>query len=318
MTTWVLLRGLMRDQRHWNGFDQRLRQKGLRVLTPDLPGNGTLSHELSPLKIADYAHAVWLQLDEQVQEGEAIYLLGLSMGGMLALEMALQRPWQIRHVFVLNSSAANLSPWYQRFNPLNALKAFFLRARGKALHPIESTIVRLTSFRHRRDCGLIAEWSEFRRQSSPTIRNAWRQLWAAFQYQCPLTVEVPISVLCGDRDALVSMASSKALAQHFHTDLIVLAYCGHDAAIDAPAKLAHYLLAIVAPTKPQAEVQEDDEPAHAQYAHTQYSCNDLLEEEMAFNEAIFSVWDEKALSILHSKSSAMNSAKTGNSLPIRL
>ncbi|MCU8004292.1 alpha/beta fold hydrolase [Shewanella sp. SM96] len=296
MTTWVLLRGLMRDQRHWNGFDQRLRQKGLRVLTPDLPGNGTLSHELSPLKIADYAHAVWQQLDEQAQEGETIYLLGLSMGGMLALEMACQRPWQIRHVFVLNSSAANLSSWYQRFNPLNALKAFFMRARGNALHPIESTIVRLTSFRHRRDRDLIVKWSEFRRDTTPSRRNVWRQLWAAFQYQCPLTVEVPITVLCGDRDALVSMASSKALARHFYTDLIVLAYCGHDAAIDAPAKLAHYLLDIVGATKPQVQFSADSEPAN-----TQYDCNDLLEEEIALNEAIFIVWDDKALSTLETE-----------------
>lgn len=296
MTTWVLLRGLMRDQRHWNGFDQRLRQKGLRVLTPDLPGNGTLSHELSPLKIADYAHAVWQQLDEQVQEGETIYLLGLSMGGMLALEMACQRPWQIRHVFVLNSSAANLSSWYQRFNPLNALKAFFMRARGNALHPIESTIVRLTSFSHRRDRELIVKWSEFRRDTTPSLRNVWRQLWAAFQYQCPLTVEVPITVLCGDRDALVSMASSKALAWHFYTDLIVLAYCGHDAAIDAPAKLAHYLLDIVGATKPQVQFSADSEPAN-----TQYDCNDLLGEEIALNEAIFTVWDDKALSTLETK-----------------
>jgi hypothetical protein len=111
-----------------------------------------------------------------------------------------------------------------------------------------------------------------------------------------LTVEVPITVLCGDRDALVSMASSKALAWHFYTDLIVLAYCGHDAAIDAPAKLAHYLLDIVGATKPQVQFSADSEPAN-----TQYDCNDLLEEEIALNEAIFTVWDDKALSTLETK-----------------
>ncbi|WP_139152059.1 alpha/beta fold hydrolase, partial [Vibrio cholerae] len=104
MTTWVLLRGLMRDKRHWNGFDQRLRQRGGTVFTPDLPGNGLLSHQKSPLSIAKYAQAVWQQLDENLQ-GQPFYLLGLSMGGMLAMEMAQQRPWQVKHVFVLNSSA---------------------------------------------------------------------------------------------------------------------------------------------------------------------------------------------------------------------
>jgi pimeloyl-ACP methyl ester carboxylesterase len=279
----------MRDQRHWNGFDQRLRHKGLSVITPDLPGNGERVAEISPLNIADYTAAIWQQLDATCAEHEPIYLLGLSMGGMLALEMARQRPWQIRHVFVLNSSAANLSLWYQRFNPFNVVKAFCLRTRAKGLHPLESSIVRLTSHRHHQDCGLIARWSAFRRESCPSLRNAMRQLWAAFRYQCPLVLAVPVSVLCGDRDALVSIESSRALARHFQCDLIILAYCGHDMAIDAPAKLADYLLKNVNLAKPRVAFDANATTAKS-------LCFDLLEEETVLSEAAFSAWDQKALS----------------------
>lgn len=271
MTTWVLLRGLMRDQRHWNGFDQRLRQRGSTVFTPDLPGNGILTHQVSPLSIAKYASLVWQQLDEQLA-GQAFYLLGLSMGGMLAMEMAKQRPEQIKHVFVLNSSAANLSPWYQRFNGLNTLSAWLKRCRGRQLNPIESTIVRLTSYRHRRDVALIARWSHYRHESTPHFSNACRQLWAAFRYRCPASLPVPVSILSGDRDALVNIQTSRALAQHFNVDLVVLAYCGHDITIDAPAKLAHYLFEMIG--LEQGEVSEP----FADYT-------DLLDEERDYHEA---------------------------------
>ncbi|WP_297892126.1 alpha/beta hydrolase [Shewanella sp.] len=287
MTTWVLLRGLMRDQRHWHGFDQRLRQKGLRVLTPDLPGNGRLTHITSPLNIADYAAAVWQQIDEHCSEAEPFYLLGLSMGGMLAMEMARQRPWQIKQVFILNSSAANLSPWYQRFNPIHAVKAIFLRKKGKDLNAIESSIVRLTSFRHCNDRQLIAHWSQLRRVSCPSLSNTWRQLWAALIYQCPATLFVPVSVLCGDRDALVSIESSRALARHFQTELIVLAYCGHDAAIDVPAKLAHYLLALAQSVKiPKSTLQGETSVKNVH----------ILDENRRQDEAGLLEWDKKALS----------------------
>lgn len=56
---------------------------------------------------------------------------------------------------------------------------------------------------------------------------------------------VPVSILSGDRDGLVKIQTSRALVQYFKVDLVVLAYCGHDITIDAPAKLAHYLFEII-------------------------------------------------------------------------
>lgn len=252
MSTWVLLRGLMRDQRHWHGFDQRLRDKGQLVLTPDLAGNGSLVAKTSPTNMQDYAADVWRQIEASLElarrpslESQPIYLVGLSMGGMLAMTMAQQHPERIAHAFILNSSAANLSGWYERFKILNVIKAFVCRKRGEKLNMIEATIARLTSYRHGRDHQLILQWSQLRRQQHPSIQNACRQLWAAFRYQAPTERVSAVTIICGDRDALVSMKSSQALARHFNCELMVLAYCGHDIALDAPAKLAHYLTEMI-------------------------------------------------------------------------
>nr|MBP9064243.1 alpha/beta hydrolase [Aquabacterium sp.] len=51
MSTWILLRGLTREQAHWGFFPDLLRQAlppGTLMLTPDLPGNGTLWQSRSP------------------------------------------------------------------------------------------------------------------------------------------------------------------------------------------------------------------------------------------------------------------------------
>ncbi len=49
-TTWILLRGLVREQAHWEGFAERLASAlgdGHRVLALDLPGNGVLHRRRS-------------------------------------------------------------------------------------------------------------------------------------------------------------------------------------------------------------------------------------------------------------------------------
>ena len=52
--TWVLLRGLTREQGHWGNFPHRLAAAlppGSVVLTPDIAGNGTRHAEASPATV---------------------------------------------------------------------------------------------------------------------------------------------------------------------------------------------------------------------------------------------------------------------------
>ena len=55
MTTWVLLRGLMREARHWGEFAATFQAQlsGTRVVARDLPGNGRLHHLRSPLHLEE-------------------------------------------------------------------------------------------------------------------------------------------------------------------------------------------------------------------------------------------------------------------------
>jgi pimeloyl-ACP methyl ester carboxylesterase len=56
-STWVMLRGLTREARHWGALPGRLEAllPGARVVTPDLPGNGQRWRDSSALRVADMA-----------------------------------------------------------------------------------------------------------------------------------------------------------------------------------------------------------------------------------------------------------------------
>ena len=53
MSTWVLLRGLTRESRHWGEFPARLQSRfaNSNVVALDLPGNGRLNAQRSPASI---------------------------------------------------------------------------------------------------------------------------------------------------------------------------------------------------------------------------------------------------------------------------
>ena len=77
-TTWILLRGLVREQAHWNGFADRLAGAlgaDHRVMCMDLPGNGLRHRDRSPTRIAAMVDAAREDLAGRGVDGP-IHLVG--------------------------------------------------------------------------------------------------------------------------------------------------------------------------------------------------------------------------------------------------
>ena len=71
MSTWILLRGLTREQGHWGDFVPQLKAAlpaEATLLTPDLPGNGVLHQQTSPSRVEDMVEAVRGELRDQGYE----------------------------------------------------------------------------------------------------------------------------------------------------------------------------------------------------------------------------------------------------------
>ena len=90
--SWVLLRGLTREARHWGDFADQLARAlppsspgATRVLALDLPGNGVFHQEASPASVAAMADFARAQL--QARGLPPPYrLVAMSLGGMVAAD----------------------------------------------------------------------------------------------------------------------------------------------------------------------------------------------------------------------------------------
>lgn len=232
MTTWVLLRGLMREARHWGEFAAAFQAQlpDTRVVTPDLPGNGRLHHLCSPWRIEEMAEYVRRELSAR-GFAPPYYLLGLSMGAMVAVAWAALHPRELRGCVLINSSVRRFDPPYRRLRP-RAYPALLSLIGGNADQQ-ERLILRLTSCRGDAQSDILDDWVAYRRQCPVTRRNALRQLIAAAIYRAPLRRPAPpMLVLTSAMDALVDPRCSRNLAANWQTALAIHPGGGHDLPLD--------------------------------------------------------------------------------------
>jgi pimeloyl-ACP methyl ester carboxylesterase len=227
---WVLLRGLAREQRHWGDFGQRLADHlQVRVLCPDLPGNGQLHRRQSPVHLRDLVEHLRLEL--RPPHAAPLQLLGLSMGAMVATEWALRYPEEIDSLVLINGSLGDLSPPWQRLRP-SAL-ACIARALMLDTARREALIYRLSCSRN--TDATLTHWLTYARDCPVSRSNLLRQLGAASCYRSGRRVPAtPALILCSRNDALVNPACSAAIANHWRASLAIHQAAGHDLPHDDP------------------------------------------------------------------------------------
>jgi pimeloyl-ACP methyl ester carboxylesterase len=243
---WVLLRGLGREAGHWAGFPQQLRAAfpGAAVLTPDLPGCGTRNDQVAPARVPALTQAVRAALiAEAPRTGSAApstWLLGLSLGAMVALEWARQHPDEIAGVVLVNGSSGSLSPFWRRLRP-----AAWLQLARAAVAPTlagrEARIFALTSARPERATLAIPAWVALAETHPLRASNFARLLLAAATYrpapallaqEAPARPPVLVTVGAGDR--LAHPTCSGRLAEALEAPLVVHPTAGHELPLDDP------------------------------------------------------------------------------------
>jgi 3-oxoadipate enol-lactonase len=99
----LLLHGLGCSGADWE-LQARALERRFRVIVPDLPGNGHSSPPSAGYSIAGIAATIWALLDHL--HLAQINIVGFSLGGAVALEMALQRPEAVPRLVLINSLAS--------------------------------------------------------------------------------------------------------------------------------------------------------------------------------------------------------------------
>ncbi|OJY63338.1 MULTISPECIES: alpha/beta fold hydrolase [unclassified Rhizobium] len=97
----VLLHGISNSGRAWAPQIGPLVEAGFRVVIPDHAGHGASAKIGHPISVTDLALDVQTLLDHL--KLDEVDIVGLSLGGMVALEAALTMPHRVRRLVVANS-----------------------------------------------------------------------------------------------------------------------------------------------------------------------------------------------------------------------
>lgn len=242
MKRWVLLRGLMRESRHWGDFAAQLQNSFPedQIICLDWPGNGVLHQHRSLSSITEMVRFLQHTLIEQSFPAP-YHVVAVSLGAMVAVEWARLAPKDIAHATLINTSLKPINPFYQRLRPSNyatLLAMLFSSPSGQ-----ERKILQLTS--NRPHTATLKQWIEYQQQCPIARSNILRQLWAAATYCADATPPlVPLQLLSSQNDRLVDNQCSHTLAQLWHIPHAIHPSAGHDLPLDDPAWVIKHLLPI--------------------------------------------------------------------------
>jgi pimeloyl-ACP methyl ester carboxylesterase len=229
---WLLLRGLVRERRHWGEFPTQLAARtGGSVLSLDLPGVGTERHRPAPTTITGMVTDLRERFQAQ-RDGGRWRIFAPSLGGMVAMTWAEQHPGDFEEVAICNSSAHGLARPLERLSP-EAIRTIFLGLFSTDPQVRERRVLDLIS----NTDGGRAQLDRFvaiSREAPVPPAVLFRQLLAASGAKAPSSLPVPVLVLCSNGDRLCSPTLSRRLAERLGGRLAIHPHGGHDLPLDDP------------------------------------------------------------------------------------
>lgn len=96
----LFLHGLGTDGRSWE-YQREVFAEQFRVIVADVRGHGRSAKPPGPYSVPQFANDIFALLDHL--EIDAIHLVGLSMGGMIGLQMAVGQPERFKSLTIVNS-----------------------------------------------------------------------------------------------------------------------------------------------------------------------------------------------------------------------
>jgi pimeloyl-ACP methyl ester carboxylesterase len=233
---WLFVRGLTREQRHWHRFPETFRRAlpGSKVHFLDLPGVGTEILRESPKRMSEIVEDIrarWLPLKAQNPGPWAF--LGISLGGMVGMEWASLYPNDLSGLVLLNSSASNLSRFWERLNFFNFPK---LVGNGliKDAFTRERRVIEMTTRLCQNVEEVAGEWAAVSADPKLLSRAFKGQIAAALHFEAPAKLDVPVLVLSSARDNFTWPVCSQRLAEHYQAPHRIHPEAGHDITLDDP------------------------------------------------------------------------------------
>lgn len=234
--TWILLRGLGREKGHWGNFINKFaeRRPEDEVLAIDLPGTGEHVELKSPASIKGVFNFVRSEAVSRTRNQGQFKILGLSLGAMVAMEWMEQRSEDLAACVLINTSAKNLSPFYNRAR-WQVWRDFALLISVQSARERERQIIEIIMNNPEAREAALPLWTKIALERPISYKNFFNQVVAAASFP-GLTRDpgVPTLILNGLGDRLVDPSCSTKLHERFNWPICRHPWAGHDLPWDDP------------------------------------------------------------------------------------
>jgi 2-succinyl-6-hydroxy-2,4-cyclohexadiene-1-carboxylate synthase len=235
--TLVLLHGFAGTHRAWDGVIERLDPERYRPLAPDLPGHGDQADAPRPISFAGCVEHVLARAPERFA------LCGYSLGGRVALHVALAAPERVSRL-VLVSTTAGIEDGDERAARSEADRRLADELQGGSQEDFVARWCAQPMFAEDPPAVDALARADYRRNRPEAIAAVLRGIGTG--EMAPLwdrlpELKMPATVLAGDRDT-----KFRALARRM-ADLLPRAVArtvpgGHRLPLEDPAAVARALL----------------------------------------------------------------------------
>lgn len=226
----LLLHGLGVNGSSWQLQVPALLERDYRVIAPDMRGFGESTYPGGKTTISGMSEDM-VALLKSLQLGK-VDLIGISMGGTIALRLALDHPELVRKLILVNTFAHlrpdSLSGWAYFAVRFCLVQVLGLHAQAKIVSKRLFPKPEQESLRQ----VLISQIMQANPQG---YRAAMLALWNFDVLDCLVNVNIPTLVITGDSDTTVPVKRQRqlveriSLAQH-----VYIADAGHAVIIEKP------------------------------------------------------------------------------------
>lgn len=234
----LMLHGLGADSRSWAFQFPALIEAGFRPIAPDLPGFGRspmINHQWNIPSITD-------QLMEWMRDHGFIQLpvVGISMGGAIALQLVLNEPELVSQLVLVNTFAC-LRP--RKIRTVTYLMRRFIQS---TLHggSSQAEIVAYHLFPNPDQAELRLAITQLIRETDPQVYRTAMRAIAVFDVRKRLSeIRAPTLLISGELDATVPLDNQMELAERIPgVQHVIIPNARHAVVADQPEKFNSALL----------------------------------------------------------------------------
>lgn len=230
----ILLRGLVRESRHWGNFPKQLESAiaDSTILTPEIQGVGRYINTSSPDNLIDMIEFMREQIKEHL--GKDSIIMAMSLGGMIAKQWTEKYPDDFSKMILINTSYKGINPLLHRLKPsaiFQFLNIFITPHMGMR----EKKILDLVSNVPKKRDSILPEWIEIQKDAPVARESFINQIKAALKFQ-PSSQKPSLETLliASKKDRLCDYNCTVKLSQLWNVPLKLHQSAGHDIPLDAP------------------------------------------------------------------------------------